>query len=962
MIVHLEQQHHTSKPHLNIGTLRNNLKNNLINIEETEFVSRVSNSGCTFFCSVFDGGGTTFNNLLNYPFIVLDIDNTKDKQILNINDQARLDDVYNQFNNIGCPPFLAYHTFSNSPECEKFRLVWKFEQPLNNLHIRTLVVKLIVEYFNLNNKPEALDAQASENATMFFYGTTTGPVVYNKNNYINLNLLFDAVSKSKKYTLSTTTQNKTGTQLYERFLKSLNIKDYNIYTKNNNKLNYKLKYEYLGDDLIIYTSFNNSVYKIILNTRSTKSKNNKIKNDTLVNSALNINNKQDLINHLNNNISSNELLDRKILKKVARHCELAKKYLNNEYTKHNDRLVLYSFLLNFKNGGTLCDKHLKSIGKNYDTNIKSFAKYLYSAMSCTKSDSCSKNHNLLYLYNKIKNDVIIKDEIECSSLQDLRIKLNDELDYILNTPSTDNSIYILNPGTGVGKTETLFKKTRNLDNFIFTFGTHNKKSDFKSRVASDAFIQSDLPTLDQDDQVIINNLCIQKKSYINHLKYIKNSNKYKTSVKNKINDFINNFYKIHTSKKIYCTHEKLKYINDINNYEGLIIFDEDCESMITNIKSINKSDLQLVMDLIKFKLHLIRDETTKKYNVVRDKLNNLLKFLGEIYTNDLYVVYNIKEEVNFDLYELFNKDDLNNIKIKNILNQLSSPVFELFNNPFYIKNKDHNLLTGKLHDLPPNAKIIILSATPDLNLYYKLYGDRVKYIKFNKSYIKGSVLQKYNKSFTKKCINNNEEEELDYIYNLYNDLKADYIITFKKYKNDLINRGIPEHLIYNFGGVAGLNNMQGRDVLVAGTFNPPLDHIKLKAKIVYGVDIKNDGPGYLKMSQQLVNHDSVTFRYYTYNDPIARDIHLHFTWDHAVQAIGRARVVDNDCNVYLLSNFILYEAVQLKEQTSIKEGLFKLRTIKKYKNDLSKEQEMYIKKCTDDLNIDYNNVYIQNSL
>jgi len=58
-----------------------------------------------------------------------------------------------------------------------------------------------------------------------------------------------------------------------------------------------------------------------------------------------------------------------------------------------------------------------------------------------------------------------------------------------------------------------------------------------------------------------------------------------------------------------------------------------------------------------------------------------------------------------------------------------------------------------------------------------------------------------------------------------------------------------------------------------------------------------------------VTHLEYVFKFYTYSDPILRDIQFWLIESELEQAVGRARLLRKDCVVYLYSNFPLSQAI-----------------------------------------------------
>jgi hypothetical protein len=75
-----------------------------------------------------------------------------------------------------------------------------------------------------------------------------------------------------------------------------------------------------------------------------------------------------------------------------------------------------------------------------------------------------------------------------------------------------------------------------------------------------------------------------------------------------------------------------------------------------------------------------------------------------------------------------------------------------------------------------------------------------------------------------------------------------------------------------------------------------------------GLDFNEDA----EMKDQLVTHNGHRFWFKTYEDKVLRIIHFWMIESELEQAVGRARLLRNDCIVHLFSNFPLSQAVMKK--------------------------------------------------
>ncbi len=115
------------------------------------------------------------------------------------------------------------------------------------------------------------------------------------------------------------------------------------------------------------------------------------------------------------------------------------------------------------------------------------------------------------------------------------------------------------------------------------------------------------------------------------------------------------------------------------------------------------------------------------------------------------------------------------------------------------------------------------------------------------------------------------------------------------------NQGIGQ---IHFGNTDGLNTLEGKDVLVIGTPYHPSFLYKLVAHNLGFAFDENE-----KMSLQYITYNGYKTWFTTFKDENLRAIHFWMIESELEQAVGRARLPRNDCNVFLFSNFPLKQAI-----------------------------------------------------
>jgi hypothetical protein len=195
------------------------------------------------------------------------------------------------------------------------------------------------------------------------------------------------------------------------------------------------------------------------------------------------------------------------------------------------------------------------------------------------------------------------------------------------------------------------------------------------------------------------------------------------------------------------------------------------------------------------------------------------------------------------------------------------------------------------NQLPKSKQIMILTATPNPDLYKEIYGaENVEFFKSDKTQNLGIAKQFINESLSQSAIANGSKhyEEINKALELAN-LR---MITHKKYSN--------ENVFYH--NSTGTNSMEDEVALaVIGTPHKPTNYFKRRA-ITLG---KNPAKMDWSMSTQWVECDNRRFKFFTYNNKDVQAWHLHSVRTELIQAVGRARLNRKNIQVFIASDFIL---------------------------------------------------------
>jgi len=192
-------------------------------------------------------------------------------------------------------------------------------------------------------------------------------------------------------------------------------------------------------------------------------------------------------------------------------------------------------------------------------------------------------------------------------------------------------------------------------------------------------------------------------------------------------------------------------------------------------------------------------------------------------------------------------------------------------------------------DLSANRRIILLSATASEAIHRHLFGPDIRFHDVPLAAAVGRVVQSMARTYSRTDI---ERRGIP-------DLPDGYLfIGFKA----IVDR-FGEAAIGHFGAIEGLDEYGGRDIAVVGT-----PHMREETYHLLAHALGRTDRGMERLAYRTVEHDGMEFRFMTYSDELLRTVQLHLIESELEQAVGRARVLTEDCTVRVYSNLPLRRA------------------------------------------------------
>ena len=197
------------------------------------------------------------------------------------------------------------------------------------------------------------------------------------------------------------------------------------------------------------------------------------------------------------------------------------------------------------------------------------------------------------------------------------------------------------------------------------------------------------------------------------------------------------------------------------------------------------------------------------------------------------------------------------------------------------------------------TKYIILSATLNENIYRTYFEKQMEVYSYpeKKAAYRGRLIQYTYHSLGRRDLSK-KMQVFSFVRNLAGKPKLE-IITFKE------GAGIHDVSRMNskglhFGNAIGVNCLKGRDLGIVGTPYKAEPAYKLAACYL-GADVNQEADQ--RPRPRRVTYKGYSFLLTTYQNPLLREVQMYGLESELEQCVGRARLLREDCTVYVLSAF-----------------------------------------------------------
>lgn len=558
-------------------------------------------------------------------------------------------------------------------------------------------------------------------------------------------------------------------------------------------------------------------------------------------------------------------------------CELYRDFLEQDYKlEHNERLGIATNLCCIMGGQKkfidACEFGNTKVNDRYDLNewqyqLNYLNKMNYAPMRCDKfcpyaNGGCEHAKNMIDQVKLLRGTVRVLRNPEYKTLEQAEKELQEQFNRALLEDT--NKIYVIKASTGIGKT----KLYESLYNVTIALPTHKLKEEVSKRMKTPFQMTPEMP----EDSFL--EKLYNTGSYFLARKYIEQQAKAGNEQSEEFKEYLKeDTYACKSCGNLLTTHAKLL---SLKRY-GTIIIDEDITSTLYPIATTTMDDLKIMAE-----------------SCGNDKRDTLISLYHMVESAGVNIVYDMPSYGGIKTSRLEN----------NILaSTVNSNVLGFLNCSHYTKSKDSN---GKEYityitkrELPEKQKIIMLSATANEEICRMMFGDRLEFIDIGNVITIGEIEQYPQRSFSRYSLG--QELIGDDLVKIAKELTHDYkVITYKDHEKKF-------NAIAHFGATEGIDEWSGQNIAIVGTpHNNPVKYILLANALGKRPKLNDTRTS---MNYSKVKRNGMEFYFQTFSkDETLQEIQLYIIESEMEQAVGRARILRNNCKVLVLSNYPLVGA------------------------------------------------------
>lgn len=855
-----------------------------------QFAHLVGNKGYIWKASLLEGGAKNENFKEAY-ILSLDFD-----------DGITINEFLENSRSFGLEPTFIYNTFSHTEENNRFRAIWKLNEVITLPQLKNALQLMLMEIF-----PQC-DNACKDLSRLWIGGK--GVSFYNFDNTLNLDNLLNSLVT----VITSKSTNGHESRDIKKFCKTIGI---NIY----NKYPFMLNVSKSGEN-------HENPYKVF--NRELRENSQKI--DTFLYDNMEFSFDIDsykIDKNVNRSAKIQIIKGEKVKKtkidydKLKDKCILFNNFINGNKLDHKDIMHLSCNLYEFEKYPTVLEDTLKKHNyNNWENKYNTYASSLNYGYAPTR---CERNCKY---YNECMNPLNIKEkyyqkEAKVKKLFELpTITLKEAEAKLLNVMSNlkdiekDTFTFIKAP-TGIGKS-TLLQKI-DLKNTIVGVSNH--------RLGQQLY--NELVEGNPNNKGLLYVKPINTENMPGELKY-KIQRFYDLGVPGEVKNLA--FEEIRRLNELGCQGiEFPKYYYDLIQYVEQLEAMIDAESLLFTHCRVSFGTTNNKIDTIildeDFLKSFIKYQFFTKETIFNDLINirNWAKkfdYEDNKYYEDYLELLEITENFNIEVSmhrsnSKWFKNPLREIMlnpkfkrfiigyIKENLNNLNMDIFKVFRSEYISIKQDTfiHFVNGEAIKELEKYRVIVLSATLDEEIHTNFINKylptkEINWIEISNTKLKGKIYSDCSYSFSREGLKNITNKSKLKLEKILSCDKYDNVISFMN--DELIDiESYDKKKITHFGATEGINGYDGQNLCIIGT-----PHNNSALYEAYGVLLSGESPKSNTWKVKRVQKYGFEFDLNTYEndeDNLFTEIQLYFLYSELIQAVGRARALRNECEVYVNS-------------------------------------------------------------
>ncbi|MBE6904674.1 MAG: hypothetical protein E7476_00125 [Ruminococcaceae bacterium] len=776
------------------------------------------------------------------------------------------------------PIVLTYETFS-SVNCDRFRAVFAYQEPVQKYVVANLIQHTLCAIF-----PEA--DKSGKDCTKFYYaGKNT--IIYEPINYIDMESLIIGLTSHIRQTAG----EKNFTRTLRNFCQQTRLR------MNGNLIDLHISecgYDTSSSCLISDKNEDITVYSFYIN------KDINIKSSFLIGQIFFYTNRLN-IDSKNQNIQKAEksnYIQSFPFGNLTDKCELFRQFSQGDrWLHHMELLLIATNLIQVKGGRKLFNEIIERFPDYYEsknrlsTQIDYAVRNRYLPFSCSNfcpfEDECNHGKNMILT---IKLDV--SSMLRLKDYNPGYVTLDEAYEdfkdrFHIAMKNLNPGVTVIRAQTGIGKTSAYLDYLK-ISPVPCVIAVPTNR--LKQQVAADAR-KLGVPVVCTPSVEPIKNIpgigSILEQLYMQGAEDLvgETLRKMNAELQNpELHNYLNACQNIFQKRgHIITTHARFLYMKPEQLSGYRIIIDEDVFNTSVQVKKVSLEDVK-TLQFLKFRMP--------------DLGERIMHILHSIEAGERFFQC---PQTNFS--SSIRKKFWKSLDTKGLTPQ--SDVSVLFTSPvFHYSPKRQELFALKIKLPDPTLNIAVFSATVDEQICRQLFSDRpVRFIQCWEAAYKGQIIQNHEKSCSRFCLQSHPE-----LYYLVKEQHPNLpLITFKNYDP---KAGMDS---LHIGATEGNNLYTGQNIVIVGTPHMP-DFLYKLVGLFLGFDISSN------LTVQEIEHNGFRLRFCAYENEQLRHLQLWYIESELEQCIGRARLLRNDCTVYLYSNFPVKQTTLEEEWTKGEDG------------------------------------------